>query len=44
MPFNRTDDYFAKFNIYEEMSCYIEKILQICLDRLDLHVVSIIHQ
>ena len=40
----RTDDYFGKFNIYREMSCYIEKILQICLNRLDLRVVSVIYQ
>ena len=43
MVFNRTDDYFGKFNIYGEMSCYIEKILQIWLDKLDLHVVSVIY-
>ena len=43
MFFNMTDDYFGKFNIYGEMSCYIEKILQICLDKLDLHVVSVIY-
>ena len=41
MIFNRPDDYFGKFNIYGEMSCYIEKILQICLDKSDLHVVSV---
>ena len=41
MFFNRTDDYFGKFNIYGEMSCYIENILQIYLNRLDLHVVSL---
>ena len=40
---NRTDDYFGKFNIYGEMSCHIEKILQICLDKLDLHVMSVIY-
>ena len=43
MFFNRTDDYFGKFNINAVMSYYIEKILQICLDRFDLHVVSIIY-
>ena len=41
--FNRTDDYFGKFNIYGEMSCYTENILQIYLDKLDLHVVSVIY-
>ena len=44
MLFNRTDDYFGKFNIYREMFCYIEKILEICLNKLDLHVVSVIYQ
>ena len=43
MFLNRTDDYFGKFNIYGEMSYYIENILQICLDKLDLHVVSVIY-
>ena len=43
MFFNRTYDYFGKFNIYGEMSCYIEKILQICLNKLDLYVVSVIY-
>ena len=41
MFFNRTDDYFGKFDIYGEMFCYIENSLQICLDRLDLHEVSL---
>ena len=40
MVFNRTGDYFGTFNISGEISCYIEKILQICLDKLDLYVVS----
>ena len=43
MLFNRTGDYFGTFNIFGEISCYIEKILQICLDKLDLHVVSVIY-
>ena len=43
MFLNRIDDYFGKFNIYGEMSCYIENILQICLNKLDLHVVSVIY-
>ena len=43
MLFNRTGDYFDTFNISGEISCYIEKILQICLDKLDLHVVSVIY-
>ena len=43
MLFNRTDDYFGTFDISGEKSCYIEKILQICLDKLDLHVVSVIY-
>ena len=43
MLFNRTGDYFGAFNISGEISCYIEKILQICLDKLDLHVVSVIY-
>ena len=43
MLFNRTDDYFGTFNISGEISCYIEKIFQICLDRLDLDVVSVIY-
>ena len=43
MFFNRTNDYFSKLNIYGEMSCYMEKILQIGLNRLDLHVVGVIH-
>ena len=41
--FNRTGDYFGTFNISGEISCYIEKILQICLDKLNLHVVSLIY-
>ena len=43
MLLNRTDDYFGKFNIYGEMSSYIVKILEICLNKLDLHVVSVIY-
>ena len=43
MFFNSTVDYFGKFNIYREMSCYIEKILQICLNKFDLHVESVIY-
>ena len=43
MLFNRTGDYFGTFNISGEISCYIEKILQICLDKLDLDVVSVIY-
>ena len=43
MVFNRIDNYFGKFNIYGEMSCYIKNILKICLDKLDLHVVSVIY-
>ena len=41
MLFNRTGDYFHKFNICGGMSCYIEKVLQICLDKLDLHVMNV---
>ena len=44
MLFNRTGDYFGTFNISGEMSGYIENILQIYLDKLDLHVVSVIYQ
>ena len=43
MLFNRTGDYFGILNISGEISCYIEKIWQICLDKLDLHVVSVIY-
>ena len=43
MLFNSTGDYFGTFNISGEISCYIEKILQICLNKLDLHVVSVIY-
>ena len=43
MLFNRIGDYFGTFNISGEISCYIEKILQISLDKLDLHVVSVIY-
>ena len=34
MLFNRTDDYFAKFNIYEEIFCDAEMIFKICHDSL----------
>ena len=44
MLFNRIGDYFGTFNISGEISCYIEKILEICLDKLDLDVVSVIYQ
>ena len=43
MLFNRTGAYFGTFNISGEISCYIERILQICLNKLDLHVVSVIY-
>ena len=44
MLFNRADDYFGKFNMYWEKFCYKEKILQICLNMLELHGLRVIYQ